>query len=169
MNVRKHGTSRSLVGAGDVSGRSTKRNSDIALRLAAWLYLVGLIAHTADHIRRGTSVVTTEVLALGVLSTIAGIVTVALIFTRNHRAPLVAAVFGFQVAIGVAVVHLLPKWSAFSDAFLGSRGTGISAMSWTVVLIEIAGGLALGIAGASAVSRERRTDYRLTQAAITQG
>jgi hypothetical protein len=148
---------------------STQPNTDIALRLAASLYLVGLIAHTADHIRRGTSVITTEVLALGVLSTIAGIITLALIFTRNRRAPVAAAVFGFQVAIGVSAVHLLPKWSAFSDAFPGSRGTGISAVSWTVVLVEIAGGLALGIAGASALLRERRADSRLKQPAFTQG
>jgi hypothetical protein len=148
---------------------STKPNTDIALRLAASLYLVGLIAHTADHIRRGTSVITTEVLALGVLSTIAGIITLALILMRNRRAPVAAAVFGFQVAIGVSAVHLLPKWSAFSDAFPGSRGTGISTVSWTVVLVEIAGGLALGIAGASALLRERRVDSRLKQPAFTQG
>jgi hypothetical protein len=149
----------------DLSHKNTNRNTDIALRLAVSLYLVGLIAHTADHVRRGTSVVTTEVLVLGVVSTIAGIVTVALIFTRNRHAPLAAAVFGFQVAIGVSAVHLLPKWSVFSDAFPGSRGTGITAMSWAVVLVEIAGALALGIAGASAFSRGNRMDPRLEQAA----
>jgi hypothetical protein len=132
----------------------TKRNTDLELRLAALLYVAGLIAHTADHIRRGTSVITTEVLVLGFLSTLAGIVTVALIFTRNRRAPLVAAIFGFQVAIGVAAVHLLPKWSVFSDAFPGSRATGVSALSWTVVLVEIAGALALGIAGVRGLSRK---------------
>ncbi len=134
---------------------STNRNTDIALRLAAWLYLVGLIAHTADHLRRGASVLTPEVKAAGFVSTIAGVVTVALIFRRNRRAALAAVIFSFPVAIGVAAVHLLPKWSAFSDTFPGSRGTGVSALSWMVVLVEIAGALALGIVGAIDFSRER--------------
>jgi len=169
MNVRKEATSRLTGGKGDLSHRNTKRNTDIALRLAASLYLVGLIAHTADHFRRGTSVLTTEVLVAGFVSTIAGIATVALIFTRNRRAPLAAAFLGFPVAIGVAAVHLLPKWSVFSDAFPGSTGTGVSALSWTVVLVEIAGALALGIAGASDLSRESRMDSPLKQAAFKQG
>lgn len=133
----------------------TERNTEIAIRSAASLYLIGLIAHTADHLRRGASVLTAEVKMVGAVSTIAGIVTVAMIFTRRRRAPLAAAVLGSAVAIGVAAVHLLPRWSAFSDAFPGSNGTGVSALSWTVVLVEIVGALALGIAGAIDVSRER--------------
>jgi len=40
---------------------------------------------------------------------------------------------GIPVALGVAAVHLLPKWSALSDSFLGAQHAGVTALSWTVV------------------------------------
>jgi hypothetical protein len=49
----------------------------------------------------------------------------------------------------------LPYWSAFSDAFPGARGTGVTAMSWTVVLIEIVGAALMGAIGLSIVLKER--------------
>lgn len=125
------------------------------LHAAAAVYLAGLVAHTADHVRRGTDVLTTEVYWLGIVSTAAGVATVALVVARHRLTPLAAVLFGFPVAIGVAAVHLLPKWSVLSDAFPGSIGTGVTATSWAVVLVEIAGALALGFAGFAALSRER--------------
>jgi MYXO-CTERM domain-containing protein len=74
--------------------------------------------------------------------------------TRHRLAPVAAIALGFPVAVGVAAVHLLPRWSDFSDAFPGST-TGVNAMSWTVVLIEIAGAFALGLAGLAMLRRSR--------------
>ena len=66
-----------------------------------------------------------------------------------------AALTGIPVAVGVAAVHLLPKWSAFSDPFVGAHNTGVTAASWSVVLVEIAGVLAMGIVGLAIVRDER--------------
>ena len=118
------------------------------LRYAAVLYAAGLALHTADHLRRGIDVVTTEVLWLGNLSTAAGIVVIVMVFTRHRLAPTAAVLLGFPVAIGVAAVHLLPRWSTLSDAFPGAHGTGVTPMSWAVVLLEIAGAFSLGLVGA---------------------
>ena len=41
-------------------------------------------------------------------------------------------------------MHLLPTWSAFSDTFVNAHDTGVTAMSWSVVLIEITGAFAMG-------------------------
>jgi hypothetical protein len=101
-------------------------------------------------------VVTPEVFWAGTLSTIAGVVTLRLVFTRHRLAPLVATVFGFQTALGVTAVHLLPHWSSFSDALPGARGTGITTFSWIVVNIEIAGALFLGIFAANSLFHQRR-------------
>jgi hypothetical protein len=120
------------------------------------VYVVGLGLHTADHIGRGVHAVTGEVLILGVLSTIAGLVTVGLIIADHPKAPIVAVVVGFQVAIGVAVVHIPPHWGVLSDPFIGASGTGVSAFSWAVVLLEIVGALALGTSGLAALGTERR-------------
>lgn len=132
--------------------------SDRYLRAAALVYAVGLVLHTADHFRRGIDVLTREVLWLGNLSTAAAVVVVALVMTRHRWAPTAAVLLGFAVAIGVSAVHLLPRWSTLSDAFPGARGTGVTAISWTVVLLEIVGALALGVAGLMSVSSRSVAD-----------
>ena len=121
------------------------------LRGAAMLYAAGLFLHTADHIRRGTHVLTGPVLGLGFVSTVIGLVIVGLILVRHPRAPRLAAVFGPVTAIGVAAVHVPPRWGVLSDAFIGSTGTGVTAFSWAVVFLEIVGALALGISGWAAL------------------
>jgi hypothetical protein len=126
------------------------------LRYAALFYATGLALHTADHLRRGVDAVTPQVLWLGNISTLLGVTTVVLVLLGHRLGPPFAAFTGLQVAIGVAAVHLLPEWSAFSDAFPGARGTGVTALSWTVVLIEIAGAFAMGVIGLSIVRNGRR-------------
>ena len=132
------------------------KGEDRLLRGAAVLYGAGLVLHTADHIRRGVSVLTPEVYWAGVASTIAGVVTLVLVLSRHRWAPLVAAITGFQVALGTAAVHLLPHWSSFSDGLPGAHGTGITLFSWIVVNIEIVGALLLGIFGANILFHERQ-------------
>ena len=135
------------------TGKTSSREQ-VFLRNAAILYGVGLVLHLADHVRRGTEVLTGEVNLLGTISTVAGVATIGLIMMRHRLAPLAAIALGFPVALGVAAVHLLPRWSDFSDAFPGST-TGVNGLSWTVVLIEIAGAFALGVAGLAMVRRSR--------------
>ena len=123
-------------------------DQDRWLKYAALLYALGLALHTADHLRRGLDVVTAQVLWAGNLSTLVGIATVAAVVLLGYRyGAQLAAWTGIPVALGVGAVHLLPKWSALSDSFLGAQHTGVTALSWTVVLIEIAGALAMGIVG----------------------
>jgi hypothetical protein len=117
------------------------------LRIAAALYTIGLVAHTADHIRRGTGVISPEVFWAGIVSTTVGVATVVLVVAGRRLAPLAAALVGLPIAVGVAAVHLLPHWSALSDAFPGAQGTGVTPLSWTVVLLEITGAAALGVVG----------------------
>ena len=131
--------------------------ADRLLRNATILYGLGLVLHVGDHFRRGTSVLTGEVNLLGTISTVAGVIVIGLVFTRHRLAPVLAVILGFPVAVGVAAVHLLPHWSVFSDAFPGSR-TGVTALSWTVVLVEIAGAFAMGVAGLYALRHPEELD-----------
>ena len=125
-----------------------------ALRNATLLYAFGLIVHTADHIRRGTGVLTHHVFWAGNLSTALGVITIVLVLARHRLAPAAAAAVGLPVALGVAAVHLLPHWSAFSDAFPGAPAASkVEAVSWAVVLIEIVGAAAMGVIGARIVAR----------------
>jgi hypothetical protein len=122
-------------------------DQDRWLKYAALLYALGLALHTADHLRRGLDVVTPQVLWAGNLSTLVGVATIVMVVLGYRLAPEFAAWTGIPVALGVAAVHLVPKWSALSDSFIGASHTGVTALSWTVVLIEIAGALAMGTIG----------------------
>jgi hypothetical protein len=116
------------------------------LRAAALLYTVGLVLHTADHVRRGIDVIKPAVLWAGNVSTLLGITVVALVLMQHRAAPLMAALAGIPTALGVAAVHLLPSWGALSDSFIDSA-PGVTAFSWLVVLLEIVGALAMGFVG----------------------
>jgi hypothetical protein len=130
------------------------RQHEEFLRYATAGYALGLALHTADHLRRGLSVITPEVLWVGNISTLAGLVTIALVFMRHRAAPLAAAVLGLPTALGVAAVHLAPRWSAFSDSFPGAHHTGVTAVSWLVVALEITGAAAMGVAGIAQMRRQ---------------
>ena len=115
------------------------------LRYACIFYAIGLVVHGADHLRRGIDVLTPEVIWAGTLTNVIGLIVITLVFSGHRLAPLAAAGVGFSFAAGLAAVHLLPEWSAFSDALPG--GEEVEATSWAAVLIEFAGLLALGAAG----------------------
>lgn len=125
---------------------------DRLLRWGAAVYAFGLAVHTADHLRRGLDVITHHVFWLGNLSTVLGLIAVLAVLARHRLAPLLAVSFGAPIALGVSAVHLLPTWStALSDSFPSGHAIWIS---YTVVLIEIAGAFAMSVAGVRILRRE---------------
>ncbi|HEX3607967.1 MAG TPA: hypothetical protein VH134_18755 [Candidatus Dormibacteraeota bacterium] len=123
------------------------------LRWTAVLYAVAWAIHTGDHIRRGTGVVTVEVSTLGSIAAVLQLLVVGSVLLRWRWAPLAAAAIGFPDAVGIAAVHLLPHWSAFSDAFPGARGTGVTAFSWCAAILEVTSALLFALAGTHAWRR----------------
>ena len=126
-----------------------------ALRISAIVYGVGLIFHTADHLRRGWGILSTQVHVVGAVSTLIGFATVIIVLMRLRSAPVIAAAFAPLAAVGVTAAHLLPKWSSFSDTFIDARGTGVTFISWISVSIEIAGAVAMGVFAWRAISEGR--------------
>jgi hypothetical protein len=123
------------------------------LRYAAAFYAVAWFVHTADHLRRGFGVVTGEVTALGTGAAVLQLAAIALVFRRHRLAPLAAVAVGIPDGIGIAAVHLLPRWSVFSDAFPGAHGTGVTALSWVAAILEVVGALVFAAAGAYVLRR----------------
>jgi hypothetical protein len=120
------------------------------LRFVAIFYAIGFLVHTADHFRRGLDVLTPEVLWAGSVSSAVAVAAIVLALLGHRLAPPVAVAAGFSQALGVAAVHLLPRWSALNDSLAAG---GADGLSWAAVLIEIAGALAFGAAGAYALRR----------------
>ena len=112
--------------------------------MAAVAFVAANLLHGADHIRQGTGRLTTEVFLGGAAITIAAFATLWVVWRRNPRAPVFAAIVGFYTAAGVAAAHLAPHWSAFSDPYPDLH---LDALSWAVMLAEIVAGLVLGVVG----------------------
>jgi hypothetical protein len=125
------------------------------LRYAAAFYLVAWMVHTGDHLRRGTDVVTVQVNVAGTSAAVAQVFAIAAVLAGRRWAPIFAAAVGIPDGIGIAAVHLLPRWSALSDAFPGAHGTGVTALSWVAAIVEIVAALAFGAAGLYAWRRSQ--------------
>lgn len=111
---------------------------------ASLAFVVANAAHTLDHMRQGTERLTGEIVAGGVAITALALVVLFLALSRSPRAPMAAVVVGLSAAAGVAASHLAPHWSAFSDPY---PDLGLDALSWAIMLAEIAAALALGATG----------------------
>ena len=129
--------------------------SESRFRAVSVVFLLAVLVHGADHLRRGQDVVTTVVRTAGGTQLVLAVIAVALVLTRHRLAPVAAVAVGLPSAVGFAAAHLLPHWSSFSDSFVGSdRGAGVNAFSWFTAMFEIAADLAFAWAGA-AVLRQR--------------
>ena len=124
-------------------------SGDRRLVLAGWAFAAGSAIHTVDHLRRGQGSVTEELYWAGNLALVLQVVVVTLVLTRHRVAPLAAASVGPPLALAFAAAHWLPRWSALSDP-LTAIG---SPFSYVASTLEIAGALALGLAGAAVVRR----------------
>ena len=124
------------------------RAEDHLLRVTGVVFLVALLVHAADHLRRGFDVLTTTVFWAGNFQLFSAVVALVLVFRRHRWAPAAAVVVGFASAVGFTAAHLLPHWSTFSDSFTGSEvAPDVTAFSWFAALFEIGADLAFGGAG----------------------
>lgn len=118
------------------------------LRLTAVAYAVTIAAHFADHLRRGVDASPKAVVALGTLALVLQVAAIAAALAGHRLAALLAVAVALPDAVGVVAVHLLPRWSALSDAFPGpDAAPGVTAFSWVTAVAEVAAGLAFAYAG----------------------
>jgi hypothetical protein len=127
------------------------------------LFVAANLLHTADHQRQGTDGLSWEIFVGGSAITIAAIASLVLAWRRDERAPVFGAVVGMSAAAGIGASHLAPHWSALSDSYPQIHA---DAISWVVVLLEIAAALAL----AAVAARElRRASNATPRAAVAAG
>ena len=122
------------------------------LMAAGTLFAVGSAVHVLDHLRRGQTSVTAELNGAGTLALVVQVAVVTLILTRHRLAPLAAAAAGFPLALGFLTAHWLPLWSELSDPVW--EIDSLPALSVVASVLEVAGALAVGLAGLSIVRAE---------------
>jgi isoaspartyl peptidase/L-asparaginase-like protein (Ntn-hydrolase superfamily) len=120
------------------------------LNQASVLFAIGLVIHTADHLRRGASSVSAELWGAGTVAAVVAVAALVVVHTGRPGAPLVAVAAGFPLAVGYMSAHLLPEWSVLSDPY---PGNDVDQLSWIATLTEITGALAFGTAGAVVLHR----------------
>src|SRR3954447_1683153 len=98
------------------------------------------LLHTADHQRQGTDGLTWEIYLGGSAITLAAVASLVLASRGDQRAPVFGAGLGPSAPAGITASHIAPHWSAFSDSYPQIHA---DAISWVVVLAEIAGALLL--------------------------
>jgi hypothetical protein len=122
------------------------------MRRAALIVLAVSVLHDLDHVRQGTSA-PTEVVVTAILGWVATIVLLVLVFRGHEHAATYAAAFGVTLAAGFVLVHLLPRWSAFSAPY---SAQDVDALSWVLAVLPIAAGLYLSAVALKCVSKNRR-------------
>jgi len=124
------------------------RSDDRLLRTTGVVFLVALLVHAADHLRRGFDVLTPTVFWAGNFQLVAAVTALVLVFRGHRLSPAAAAAVGLASAIGFTAAHVVPHWSTFSDSFTGSEvAPGVTTFSWVAALFEIGADLAFGLAG----------------------
>jgi multisubunit Na+/H+ antiporter MnhB subunit len=126
------------------------RNS---LAVAAVAFVVANVLHTLDHIRQGLGGLTPAIFVGGSTLTLLAVVVMVLALRRHPRAPAYAAVVGLSGAVGIAASHLAPHWSSLSDPY---PDLSVDALSWIVMLTEIAAALALALVALRVLMRQPR-------------
>lgn len=118
---------------------------------AAAVFVAANVLHTLDHLRQGLGGLTPEILTAGTLLTLAAIAVLALALRGDPRAAVVGCGVGVSGALGIAAAHLAPHWGALSNPY---PEIGADALSWAVMLAEIAAAFALAVVGMREVARQ---------------
>ena len=126
-------------------------------------FVAANLVHTADHQRQGLDGLSWEIMVGGSTLTLAAIVSLVLTLRRDERAAIFGVVLGLSAAAGIAASHIAPHWSTLSDSYPQIHA---DAISWVVVLLEIAGALLLAAVG---LRELRRASTRAPRAAVTAG
>lgn len=122
------------------------------MRRAALIVLAVNVLHDLDHVRQGTSA-PAEVIATAIVGWIATLVLLVLVFRDHESAAPYGAAFGLALAAGFVLVHLLPRWSAFSAPY---PDQDVDALSWLLAILPVAAGLYLTAVSLRCVSKNRR-------------
>jgi hypothetical protein len=122
-----------------------------SLAVASVGFVVANLLHTADHIRQGLGGLNATTLAGGSMLTVLAVVVMVMALRDHPRAPAFSAVVGLSGAVGIAASHLAPHWSSLSDPYPDLH---VDALSWAVMLTEIAAALVLAIVALRALARQ---------------
>lgn len=112
-----------------------------ALVLAAGGLLALTLLHDLDHVRQGRDL-PLELEVVGALGTAGALGVFLWTLRRSKSSARVAVAFGLMTAVGLLMIHVLPRWSAISDPY---GEAGVDALSWASLAAFITSGVVLSV------------------------
>lgn len=119
------------------------------LATANLLLVTLLVLHALDHGVRQSAEVPAQVAVPGLLAQVLAVGVLALALARHPLAAPASVTIGFGTALGFVLVHVLPTWWTFSQAF---AEIPVDALSWTSMLACIPAALLVGDLGRRALA-----------------
>ena len=146
---------------------SFRPTSLLDLRVAVYVFAIGLSVHGTDHLVRGLRTDNHHAAWPGQIQVIlAGgtvvisLFTIALVRSGHRWAPVGAAIIGFGAAATFLLLHMSPGWAPWIDTFMSPQsGAMVNDYSWVTAALGISSCMLLGVAGVLAA---RRGTYRAT-------
>ena len=91
---------------------TSDERADRWLRWAATFFVLAVLFHNSDHLRRGSDTLSTDVFVAGSLAMIVEVGVVVLVFMRHRWAAIASVATGFPLAAGYVFVTVDDCWSA---------------------------------------------------------
>ncbi len=107
------------------------------------------VLHDLDHVRQARAL-DLELYGVALLALMMLTATLVLLLQRHVLAELAAVTVGVATVLGVAVVHVAPPRSFFSDSYSAAHA---DALSWAIIVLMMLGGLAMTLAGLRSARR----------------
>lgn len=122
-----------------------------ALVLSAAAVVAMTLLHDLDHLRQGRDLPLSLDL-VGAAATSSSVVVLLWVHRGGVLGTRAAVVFGALTALGLVAVHVVPRWSSFSDPY---SEAGVDVLSWVGLAALITAALILTIVAGRRLHTER--------------
>lgn len=122
-----------------------------ALVLSAAAVVAMTLLHDLDHLRQGRDLPLSLDL-VGAAATSSSVVVLLWVRRGGVLGTRAAVVFGALTALGLVAVHVVPRWSSFSDPY---SEAGVDVLSWVGLAALITAALILTIVAGRRLHTER--------------
>lgn len=120
------------------------------LRAATIVFVLAVLVHNGDHLRRGGDSVSAEVFWVGSAAILVEVAVVVAVFLRHPKAPIAAVAAGFGLAAGYLLVHFTPQRGWLSDSLTSGHPAPFTVFA---ALFETTAAILLGATGAWCLRR----------------
>lgn len=122
----------------EAAGHSRGERALVGITAALFVLTV---LHDLDHVRQARAL-DRELYVVAIAAMTMLTVTLVLLLRRHVLAELAAMTVGIATVLGVALVHVAPARSFFSDSYSAAHA---DALSWLIIILMMLGGISMAL------------------------